>query len=169
METKTIKSFSELNAVLSANANLYTYDYTEGCESNCIHQTINIDIDEPSNSLSLSHCGYLYIFKDQEQLNNFVIEESNNFDPTRGADDQYYDYNPSQLEAILGALPFASQETIEKAKQILLPKLDAFIQDEEQDEDMLAMYKSYKDSLTSGNYTDGLELTAMLNDMKQHL
>lgn len=167
METKTIKTFSELNAFLSANANLYTYDYTGGCESNCIHQTIDIDIDDPFNSLS--YCGYLYTFDDQEQLNNFIIEESNNFDPTQGADDQYYDYNPSQLEAILFALSFASQETIKKAKQILLPKLDSFIQDEEQDEDMLTMYNSYKDSLTSSNYTEGLELTAMLNDMKQHL
>ncbi len=68
-------------------------------------------------------------------------------DLSAGADDQYYDYSPSQVEAIIFGItqlsPDHQEEIIDKLKKHLWD----FIQDEEQDYDMVDIYDRFYKAL----------------------
>ena len=61
-------------------------------------------------------------------------------DLTKGADDQYYDYSPSQVEAILFGVLQLIPEHQDYIITGLKKHLREFIQDEEQDDDMISQY-----------------------------
>lgn len=61
-------------------------------------------------------------------------------DLTEGADDQYYDYSPSQVEAIIFGITQLSPDHQEEILNKLKKHLWEFIQDDEQDEDMISQY-----------------------------
>lgn len=61
-------------------------------------------------------------------------------DLTKGADDQYYDDSPSQVEAILFGVLQLIPEHQDYIITGLKKHLREFIQDEEQDEDMVNTY-----------------------------
>lgn len=61
-------------------------------------------------------------------------------DLTKGADDQYYDDSPSQVEAILFGVLQLIPEHQDYIITGLKKHLREFIQDDEQDEDMISQY-----------------------------
>lgn len=63
-------------------------------------------------------------------------------DLTNGADDQYYDYSPAQVEAILFGILQLTPEHQDYIITGLKKHLREFIQDEEQDDDMIYQYTS---------------------------
>lgn len=68
-------------------------------------------------------------------------------DLTKGADDQYYDYSPSQVEAIIFGIPQLTPEHQDYIITGLKKHLREFIQDEEQDEDMISQYTATYNAL----------------------
>lgn len=148
-----------LSAFLNANVN-HTADYSDGF----LTEVANVyEIEGESITL--------LVFPSKAALTQDVLENTKFWDPTDGADDQYYDYNPSCLEAILYALPllnFDDQETVIKT---LREKLTSFINDIEQDEDMRESYESYLEDLN--NYSinhnahcfDSLEFSKIINNL----
>ena len=68
-------------------------------------------------------------------------------DLTKGDDDQYYDYSPSQVEAIIFGIPQLTPEHQDYIITGLKKHLREFIQDEEQDEDMISQYTATYNAL----------------------
>lgn len=64
-----------------------------------------------------------------------------------GADDQYYDYSPSQVEAIIYAIPQLTPEHQDYTIEGLKTHLRNFIANEENDEDMISQYSDTLESL----------------------
>lgn len=60
--------------------------------------------------------------------------------PSQATDDQYYDYSPSQVEAILFGILQLTPEHQDYIITGLKKHLREFIQDDEQDEDMISQY-----------------------------
>lgn len=142
---KKLKNLEAIRELLASHP-IYTYDYSGGL---CINkEATNIQIQVYSIDLEDEHLaayisGYIITYASEEVLFENLRENIiSHMDLTKGADDQYYDYSPSQVEAILfGAL----QLTPEHQDYIitgLKKHLREFIQDDEQDEDMISQYTS---------------------------
>lgn len=72
-------------------------------------------------------------------------------DLEEGADDQYYDYSPSQVEAIIYAIPQLTLEHQDYTIEGLKTHLRNFIANEENDEDMISQYSDTLESLENTN------------------
>ena len=127
------------------------------------HQCKCLDIEDDDDMPTIG------VYFDQESFLHDLQANIQDFDPFEGCDDQYFDYNLSQLESIL----FASFQLppIDQAQVFhqLIPILQSFIQDEEQDENMRNIYKSHLE-VTIGN-KDITNLTGyeLYNEIKQSL
>lgn len=89
---------------------------------------------EAIRELLASHLIYTYDYSDGLLIN-------------KGADDQYYDYSPSQVEAIIFGIPQLTPEHQDYIITGLKTHLREFIQDEEQDEDMISQYTATYNAL----------------------
>lgn len=136
-----LKNLSEVRNLLAAHP-FFTYDYADGLYINKDSKHIwvySIDLDDDPLASYIS--GYIMVYSSEEDLfENLKENIISHMDLIKGADDQYYDYSPSQVEAILfGAL----QLTPEHQDYIitgLKKHLREFIQDDEQDEGMISQY-----------------------------
>ena len=154
MKEKIIKTDLELKALIAANK-FHTFDYTDGFNTSEGIETIEISIEDTSCYISL-YPTYDKFWEDIKS--NFL-----NWDPTEGADDQYYDYNPSCLEAILYTIPLLNSEHQDYIITGLKTKLKAFTEDEDQDEDMIQQYQSAYDALEK--YESDHRETALFNEL----
>lgn len=68
-------------------------------------------------------------------------------DLTKGADDQYYDYSPSQVEAILFGILQLTPEHQDIIVIDLKKHLKSFIQDKDQAEEMITQYTGYYNAI----------------------
>lgn len=68
-------------------------------------------------------------------------------DLTKGADDQYYDYSPSQVEAILFGILQLTPEHQDIIVIDLKKHLKSFIQDKDQAEEMITQYTCYYNAI----------------------
>lgn len=85
--------------------------------------------------------GYIITYASEEVLFENLRENIiSHMDLTKGADDQYYDYSPSQVEAILFGVLQLIPEHQDYIITGLKKHLREFIQDDEQDEDMISQY-----------------------------
>ena len=125
---KQLKNLIDIGNLLVSHP-IYTYDYTDGLYINPYNrgiQVYSIAIDLGNDPLASSISGYLIIYSSEETLFENLNENLiSRMDLTEGADDQYRDYSPSHQEEILNKLK---------------KHLWEFIQDEEQDEDMVNTY-----------------------------
>lgn len=103
-------------------------------------------IDITNQKDSPLDCSY-YIYQSKEELLKDLALNIEEFYPNRGGDDQYYDYNPSQLESIIYALYQLPREEQKSYIDQLTPRLELFILDEEQDDEMRENYICYLGSL----------------------
>lgn len=134
-----LKNLGAIRELLASHP-IYTYDYSDGLLIN--KEDTNIQVysieDKP-----FATSGYIITYTSEEVLFKNLRENIiSHMDLTKGADDQYYNYSPAQVEAILfGSL----QLTPEHQDYIitgLKKHLREFIQDDEQDEDMISQYAS---------------------------
>lgn len=109
------------------------------------------EIDNQENTSS--DCTY-FIYQSKEELIKDLDLNVLDFDPTEGADDRYYDYNPSQLESIYYALYQLPREEQKSYIDQLIPILESFIQDERQDDDMRESYICYLGTMKNGYIDD---------------
>lgn len=133
-----MKELKNLEAIreLLASHHIYTYDYSDGLLINKGATNIrvySIDLEDIS--------GYIMVYSSEEDLFENLKENIISYmDLTKGADDQYYDYSPSQVEAILFGVPQLTPEHQDYIITGLKKHLREFIQDEEQDDDMISQY-----------------------------
>lgn len=111
---------------------------------------------------------WFYIFTNQESFTQAIAHNLYCLDLTEGADDQFYDYNPSIFESLLYA---ADQlPALDKARLYndLIAKVQDFQEwanDPENDEDgMLAQYQSYLGNIERKDL-QGLEGQSIYNQI----
>ena len=145
---KKLKNLTDIGNLLASHP-IYTYDYTDGLYINPYNRGIQVySIDLGNDPLASSISGYLIIYSSEETLFENLNENLiSRMDLTEGADDQYRDYSPSQVEAIIFGItklsPDHQEEIIDKLKKHLWD----FIQDEEQDYDMVDIYDRFYKAL----------------------
>lgn len=86
---------------------------------------------------------WVYTYADKESLELDLMEILNQMDLTKGADDQYYDYNVDELDMILyGATIILEQE---KYKPLILQKLQDYQDnfDEEEHDEIIDYYINF--------------------------
>lgn len=141
-----IKTDQELKAIMAANK-FHTFDYT--CDGFCTSddiETLEIRIPRANCLIDTFDC-YISLYLTYEA---FWKDIRNNFlelDLTESGDDQYYDYNPSCLEAIVYAIPLLKSEDQDYIITGLKTKLKSFTEDEDEDQDMIQEYESIYNAL----------------------
>lgn len=145
---KELKNLEAIRELLASHP-IYTYDYSDGLYIN--KEATNIQVysiyleDEP---FAAYISGYIITYASEEVLFENLRENIiSHMDLTKGADDQYYDYSPSQVEAILFGILQLTPEHQDYIITGLKKHLREFIQDDEQDEDMISQYSDTLESL----------------------
>ena len=146
-----MKQLNNLNQIQQViDHALYTYDYTDGLFTFSLStQVYNLNILEPQGQEDFSgYSGYIITFNNEETLYRCLkLNLDEEMDLSAGADDQYYDYSPSQVEAIIFGITQLSPDHQEEIMEKLKKHLWDFIQDEEQDYDMVDIYDRFYKAL----------------------
>lgn len=144
---KELKNLEAIRELLASHP-IYTYDYTDGLHINKKATNIQVySIDLGNEPLAAYISGYIITYTSEEVLFENLKENIIHMDLTNGADDQYYDYSPSQVEAIIFGIPQLTPEHQDYIITGLKKHLREFIQDEEQDEDMISQYTATYNAL----------------------
>lgn len=145
---KELKNLEAIRELLASHP-IYTYDYSDGLYINkeaTNIQVYSIDLEDEPFAAYIS--GYIITYASEEVLFENLRENIiSHMDLTKGADDQYYDYSPSQVEAIIFGIPQLTPEHQDYIITGLKKHLREFIQDEEQDEDMISQYTATYNAL----------------------
>ena len=141
---KIIKTLPEFKSIIDANK-FHTFDYTEGLSVSDGIEIFEIDIEETNDYQGAS--ATLCIYPNEDILFNDIKSNILSMDLEEGADDQYYDYSPSQVEAIIYAIPQLTPEHQDYVIEGLKTHLRNFIDNEENDEDMISQYSDTLESL----------------------
>lgn len=153
----------------------YTYDYAGGF---IINDTIDyieiyeIEIeDEPFDKF----LGNIITYASEYDLFENLRENLIRMDLTKGADDQYYDYSPSQVEAILFGILQLTPEHQDIIVIDLKKHLKSFIQDKDQAEEMITQYTCYYNAIKrwESNHKETeilhqLEISNLLEQLKNN-
>lgn len=155
--------------------NTDTYDYAGGF---IINDTIDyieiyeIEIeDEPFDEF----LGCIITYASEKDLFENLRENLIRMDLTKGADDQYYDYSPSQVEAILFGILQLTPEHQDIIVIDLKKHLKSFIQDKDQAEEMITQYTCYYNAIKrwESNHKETeilhqLEISNLLEQLKNN-
>lgn len=148
---KELKNLEAIRELLASHP-IYTYDYSGGIHINkeaTNIQVYSIDLEDEPFADYIS--GYIITYASEEVLFENLRENIISMDLTKGADDQYYDYSPSQVEAILFGVLQLIPEHQDYIITGLKKHLREFIQDEEQDDDMISQYTNIYNAIENGN------------------
>lgn len=155
--------------------NTDTYDFAGGF---IINDTIDyieiyeIEIeDEPFDEF----LGNIITYASEYDLFENLRENLIRMDLTKGADDQYYDYSPSQVEAILFGILQLTPEHQDIIVIDLKKHLKSFIQDKDQAEEMITQYTCYYNAIKrwESNHKETeilyqLEISNLLEQLKNN-
>lgn len=160
---KELKNLDAIRELLASNP-FYTYDYTDGLHINEDNSNSVYSIDLDNDPLAAYISGYIITYTSEEALfENLKENITSHMDLTDGADDQYYDYSPSQVEAIIYAIPQLTPEHQDYIITGLKKHLRGFIQDEDQDEDMISQYTATLNALE--NWESDRRETQLFNSL----
>lgn len=144
---KELKNLEAIRELLASHP-IYTYDYSDGLlinkeDTNIQVYSIDLEDDLEDEPFADYISGYIITYASEEVLFENLRENIiSHMDLTNGADDQYYNYSPAQVEAILFGILQLTPEHQDYIITGLKKHLREFIQDEEQDEDMIYQYTS---------------------------
>lgn len=167
---KTLENIQDLKKLLLNPYTIYTYDYAGGLIINDTTDEIyEIEIeDEPFGEFIITYASEDDLF---ENLRENIIR----MDLTKGADDRYYDYSPSQVEAILFGILQLTPEHQDIIVIDLKKQLKSFIQDKDQAEEMITQYTCYYNALKrwESNHKETeilhqLEISNLLEQLKNN-
>lgn len=157
-----IKTDQELKAIMAANK-FHTFDYLyDGFGTSDNIETLEIAIPRANCPIDTIDC-YISLYPTYEQFWEDIRNNFLDLDLTEGGDDQYYDYNPSCLDAIVYAIPLLNPEHQDYIITGFKTKLKSFIEDEDEDEDMIQQYQSVYDALEK--YESDHRETALFNEL----
>lgn len=177
---RTLENIQDLKKLLLNPYTIYTYDYAGGFIINDTTDEIyEIEIeDEPFDEF----LGNIITYASEDDLFENLRENLIRMDLTKGADDQYYDYSPSQVEAILfGILQLTPEHQdiivmdLKKQLKSFKKQLKSFIQDKDQAEEMITQYTCYYNALKrwESNHKETeilhqLEISNLLEQLKNN-
>lgn len=98
---KTLENIQDLKKLLLNPYTIYTYDYAGGFIINDTTDYIEIYEIEIEDEPFDEFLGNIITYASEVDLFENLRENLIRMDLTKGADDQYYDYSSSQVEAIL--------------------------------------------------------------------
>lgn len=127
--------------------NTYTYDFADGLIINDTTNYIEIYEIEIEDEPFDEFLGYIITYASEKDLFENLRENLILMDLTKGADDQYYDYSPSQVEAILFGILQLTPEHQDIIVIDLKKHLKSFIQDKDQAEEMITRYTCYYNAI----------------------
>lgn len=126
---------------------IYTYDYAGGFIINDTTDYIEIYEIEIEDEPFDEFLGNIITYASEYDLFENLRENLIRMDLTKGADDQYYDYSPSQVEAILFGILQLTPEHQDIIVINLKKHLKSFIQDKDQAEEMITQYTCYYNAI----------------------
>lgn len=144
---RTLENIQDLKKLLFNPYTIYTYDYADGLIINDTTDYIEIYEIEIEDEPFDEFLGYIITYASEKDLFENLRENLIRMDLTKGADDQYYDYSPSQVEAILFGILQLTPEHQDYVIEGLKTHLRNFIANEENDEDMISQYSDTLESL----------------------
>ena len=124
-----------------------TYDYAGGLIINDTTDYIEIYEIEIEDEPFDEFLGNIITYASEYDLFENLRENLIRMDLTKGADDQYYDYSPSQVEAILFGILQLTPEHQDIIVINLKKHLKSFIQDKDQAEEMITQYTCYYNAI----------------------
>lgn len=155
--------------------NTDTYDYADGLIINDTTDYIEIYEIEIEDEPFDEFLGYIITYASEKDLFENLRENLIRMDLTKGADDQYYDYSPSQVEAILFGILQLTPEHQDIIVIDLKKHLKSFIQDKDQAEEMITQYTCYYNAIKrwESNHKEieilhQLEISNLLEQLKNN-
>lgn len=175
---KTLENIQDLKKLLFNPYTIYTYNYADGLIINDTTDSDYIEIyeieikDKPFDEF----LGYIITYASERDLFENLRENLILMDfLTKGADDQYYDYSPSQVEAILFGILQLTPEHQDIIVIDLEKHLKSFIQDKDQAEEMITQYTCYYNAIKrwESNHKETeilhqLEISNLLEQLKNN-
>lgn len=155
--------------------NTDTYDYAGGLIINDTTDYIEIYEIEIEDEPFDEFLGNIITYASEKDLFENLRENLIRMDLTKGADDQYYDYSPSQVEAILFGILQLTPEHQDIIVIDLKKHLKSFIQDKDQAEEMITQYTCYYNAIKrwESNHKETeilhqLEISNLLEQLKNN-
>lgn len=152
-----------------------TYDYAGGLIINDTTDYIEIYEIEIEDEPFDEFLGNIITYASEKDLFENLRENLIRMDLTKGADDQYYDYSPSQVEAILFGILQLTPEHQDIIVIDLKKHLKSFIQDKDQAEEMITQYTCYYNAIKrwESNHKETeilhqLEISNLLEQLKNN-
>lgn len=169
--TGSVNLMQKESHMLSKVDTIYTYDYAGGLIINDTTDYIEIyEIEIEDEFL-----GNIITYASEYDLFENLRENLIRMDLTKGADDQYYDYSPSQVEAILFGILQLTPEHQDIIVIDLKKHLKSFIQDKDQAEEMITQYTCYYNAIKrwESNHKETeilhqLEISNLLEQLKNN-
>lgn len=172
---KTLENIQDLKKLLFNPYTIYTYDYADGLIINDTTDYIEIYEIEIEDEPFDEFLGYIITYASEKDLFENLRENLILTDLTKGADDQYYDYSPSQVEAILFGILQLTPEHQDIIVIDLKKHLKSFIQDKDQAEEMITQYTCYYNAIKrwESNHKETeilhqLEISNLLEQLKNN-
>lgn len=172
---KTLENIQDLKKLLFNPYTIYTYDYADGLIINDTTNYIEIYEIEIEDEPFDEFLGCIITYASEYDLFENLRENLIRMDLTKGADDQYYDYSPSQVEAILFGIPQLTPEHQDIIVIDLKKHLKSFIQDKDQAEKMITQYTYYYNAIKrwESNHKETetfhqLEISNLLEQLKNN-
>lgn len=173
---KTLENIQDIKKLLFNPYTIYTYDYADGLIINDTTDYIEIYEIEIEDELVKGFLGYIITYASEKDLFENLRENLILMDLiTKGADDQYYDYSPSQVEAILFGILQLTPEYQDIIVIDLKKHLKSFIQDKDQAEKMITQYTCYYNAIKrwESNHKETeilhqLEISNLLEQLKNN-
>lgn len=163
----------EIFATMTDNTD--TYDYAGGFIINDTTDYIEIYEIEIEDEPFDEFLGNIITYASEYDLFENLRENLIRMDLTKGADDQYYDYSPSQVEAILFGILQLTPEHQDIIVIDLKKHLKSFIQDKDQAEEMITQYTCYYNAIKrwESNHKETeilhqLEISNLLEQLKNN-
>lgn len=163
----------EIFATMTDNTD--TYDFADGLIINDTTDYIEIYEIEIEDEPFDEFLGYIITYASEKDLFENLRENLILMDLTKGADDQYYDSSPSQVEAILFGILQLTPEHQDIIVIDLKKQLKSFIQDKDQAEEMITQYTCYYNALKrwESNHKETeilhqLEISNLLEQLKNN-
>lgn len=154
--------------------NTGTYDFAGGLIINDTTNYIEIYEIEIEDEPFDEFLGNIITYASEKDLFENLRENLIRMDLTEGADDQYYDYSPSQVEAILFGILQLTPEHQDIIVIDLKKHLKSFIQDKDQAEEMITQYTCYYNAIKrwESNHKETeilhqLEISNLLEQLKK--
>ena len=152
-----------------------TYDFAGGFIINDTTDYIEIYEIEIEDEPFDEFLGNIITYASEYDLFENLRENLIRMDLTKGADDQYYDYSPSQVEAILFGILQLTPEHQDIIVIDLKKHLKSFIQDKDQAEEMITQYTCYYNAIKrwESNHKETeilhqLEISNLLEQLKNN-